>query len=250
MLWPIILVIIALVMVYGGCEKKTEEQPVEAEPEPEPEPVRSVCIRGEIIMWETLEEPAKNRKSVGEIRRGEEVMFLGESEMAKDLSGREQEYYLIEDSAGNKGWTFAFAIVPDSRAAVITKETVIYSKKSLVSMTDEVFEPMDILAILSEEGDWVKVVSESKSAESWIKKEANLSFAQADLGVAVQVYYALKGSPSDEQKQQILEDLLEKLMKNTEMSKSIFINLLQDELKSLREGETVEVETVEEEKKE
>ena len=243
-----LLVALLILLLAGGCanEKKEEPQPTaavekapEAKPGPaEPEAVQTVCIYNNLTYWTDL-DPEK-RQRAGSLRKGELVMWLGKSEKSKDTAGNEQDYYLIKDAEGKESWALAQWLIPNSKPAAMTGETSIYEKKSLISKTSNKYEPMDIVAVLIEENDWVKVVGSSKDQENWIKP-GSLTFAEVDIAVANQAYL-MRLEKDENKKMEMLETLVEELASDTVLSNSIFTTMLQEQLEEMQEGEVMVIE--------
>jgi tRNA G10 N-methylase Trm11 len=93
---------------------------------------------------------------------------------------------------------------------------------------------MEIIAVVEEWDDWIKVVNEKKEKTGWIKKE-NITYTTIDLAFALLVKRNLEEQDA-EQKVNQLEDLLE----NNPYPNSIFItqlrNRMEEEKELLRES--------------
>ncbi len=99
---------------------------------------------------------------------------------------------------------------------------------------------MDIVAVLKEEDDWVKVVGDRKDQENWIKP-GSLTFAEVDIAVANQAYL-MRLEKNEDKKMEMLATLAEDLANDTVLSNSIFMTMLQEQLEEMQEGEVTVIE--------
>ena len=252
---------VALVTVLSfslsGCGEKQADKPSppqdggKAEPSAteansEPEPVQAVCIYNNLAYWTSPNE--NTRKQAGYLKKGELVMWLGKTERAKDTNGNERDYYNIRDAEGKETWALADWLVPDSKPAAIVSETTVFDKKSLITKSDFKYQPLDIVAVMSEEDDWVKVVGDRKTHQNWIKPGA-LTYAEVDIAVA-NMAYPLKSEKNETVKMEKTAELVKELAADTVLSNSIFLEPLREMLAELQEGEVTLIEVRPIEKKE
>ena len=221
---------ISLSVLFTGCEKKpdsslsrqTAQDKEEKAEAAKPKPVQAVCIFDNLAYWK---EPSSKSEFVGRLRKGEMVTWLGETEKGLDTNNKERDYLRIRDSADREAWVMGEYIVPDAKSAAVLREATIYTKKSLISRSDEKHQPLEILAVVEEEKDWVEVISSSKSSVRWIKP-GKLTYEEADISVAYQASRFLDEKDKGRRKEK-LEELLSELIREDSYKNSAYIPLLQ-----------------------
>jgi hypothetical protein len=166
------------------------------------------------------------------IKSGEVVTWLGVSEQDKDDQNR--EFLKVRLSDGTEGWALAAYIVPEAKAAAVTEETTVYKQNNLISRTDADLQPMDIVAVIEEQEDWVRVAKGGRSNVSWIKPGA-LTFAEVDVAVAYHAGQAHKIEGAAQRKER-----LEVLLEEEAFQDSIFIPAIRAEVEELEEKESPE----------
>ena len=236
---------LALFLALVGCQKSQEAKPAPegpaqtvpaAEPQPE-EPVEVPAVNlFEMTFWD---QPGEGRKALGTLRRGETVVWLNETARGTDTGGNERDYYKIRDAEGTVGWALADRLVPNARAAVVVEKTAVYERKSLITKTEQTYQPMDILAVISEENDWVQVAHTGRDQTQWIKP-GTLTYAELDLAVAALANKAL--AEKDEQQRKVkLEALHDELKNDRVLGGSRFVESIDKFLAPEREPIYVEV---------
>ena len=240
---------LALFFVLTGCRKGQAPEPsaegsaagseqtakASDQKPSEPEEVPAVNLF-ELTFWD---QPGEGRKALGTLRRGETVAWLEETASGKDTGGNEREYYKIRDAEGTLGWALADRLVPNGRAAAVVEKTAAYERKSLISKTGQTYQPMDILAVVSEENDWVQVVHSDKDQMRWIKP-GSLTFAELDIAVAALAYTAVS-EQDDRQRLAKLETLLDEVAGDSVLGGSRFVKAIDEFLAPLSEPVVVDV---------
>jgi hypothetical protein len=198
-----------------------EEQVVEVEPEPVP--VLAVCVADRLAFWSG---PTQKEGFTGYyIKNGELVTWLGVSE--QDKTDQNREFYKVRLSDGTEGWALATYIVPEAKAAAVTQEVTIYRQNNLISRTDEALQPLDIVAVLEEQEDWVRVAKGNRNNVSWIKP-GNLTFAEVDVAVAYHARQAQKIESVDQRRER-----LQALLDEEAFQDSIFVPVIRAEVTEL-----------------
>ena len=209
------------------AEVALEEQKAE-ETEPKFNPVQAVCILDNLPSWPSFDATAD--KPTGRLKKGETVLWLGDTQQGQDSAGNQQDYYNIRDVDGNEAWALADWVVPSAKPAAVLSETTIYSKKSLISKTQFIYKSLDIVAVLSEESDWLKVVGTNKAVENWIKP-GSLTYDEVDIAVANQAL-AVTTEKDNAVRQAKLRQILEDIDAGSLFGDSLFISELTNMLET------------------
>ncbi|MCP4312787.1 MAG: hypothetical protein GY790_16110 [Bacteroidetes bacterium] len=59
----------------------------------------------------------------------------------------------------------------NAKPVVITNEVPLYMRPDLLTINDKRISSMEIVAVIEEWDNWIKVVNEKKEKAGWIKKE-------------------------------------------------------------------------------
>ncbi len=173
----------------------------------------AVCIWDQTVV---RSEPSRERgKWLAALSLGETVVWLGES--AVDSSDQNLEYHKIRLSDGKVGWALAYSLVRGAKSGAITQRTYIHQRPDLLTVTDAMFEPMDMVAISRIDGDWYEAVGNQRKKSGWIRKDG-VSFLQADVAVAILATKAFRET-NPEKRQQMLSVIVE----NPALSNSVFL---------------------------
>jgi hypothetical protein len=89
---------------------------------------------------------------------------------------------------------------------------------------------MEIIAVVEEWDDWIKVVNEKNELKGWIKKDF-VSYDRIDLALAL----LTKRKLDDKDSEQMVKNL-EELIENNPYPKSIFISELKNKLEAERDS--------------
>ncbi|MFC2089844.1 SH3 domain-containing protein [Bacteroidota bacterium] len=198
------LLITALVLSCSG-EKKDNKQ--EAAP----------VVKDAICIWDNAsirETPSKSAKYLGSLVLGEKITVIGEPQA--DSTDNNREYYEVRLSDGSEGWVSALLVVPEAEAAVITYESRIYKRADLLTETEEYFEPMDFMVIISKNGDWLEVIGEERNKSGWIN-DRFVSTDEVDVSFAILANKALASEDPKERSENILG-----LLENIELENAFF----------------------------
>lgn len=188
-----------------------------------------------ISVWDrisTRSQPLRSAPRTTLLSLGESFVYL--DTFAIDSTESPTKFLKARLSDSTVVWVYDFASVLNARPAVIIAEVPIYMRPDLLTITSKRMLPMEIVAVVEEWDDWIKVVNEKKEETGWIKKE-NISYTTIDLAFALLVKRTLE-EQDPEQKINQLEDLLE----NNPYPNSIFItelrNRVEEEKELLREN--------------
>lgn len=233
------LSVFTLVFLLTGCgdksapvspspteESASEKEEPEEDAAPVSQPVQAVSIYDGLYF---RNGPSSNETAVYRLKKGEIVTWMGESAVDQ-RDERKWEFFRIRLTDGSDGWALSYYIVPEATPAAVISRASIYSKNNLISKTDENLEPMDIIAVLEEQDEWLKVVFDDKAREFWIKP-GHISKAEVDIAVANQVMNALSVE-SDEEKAEKLKAVLDE----EAFTDSIFIPLIESDLQEILGG--------------
>lgn len=179
------------------------------------EKLSGVCI------WDGIairEKPSRNALLISTLNLGESFYYLNTH--AIDSSHRNQKYLNIELSDGTIAWAAEFGLIINANTGVIKDKVPIYKRPDLLTISDEEFSPMDILAITEENDDWLKVTGEKKKLKGWIKK-SYVSINEEDIAfalIAKRVLAAKDDKP--------LLDKIQNILDNNPYPTSIFVETL------------------------
>ncbi len=208
--------------IISSCESSTPK-----------ESVQSVSDDPRIIgvsIWDrisTRSEPRRSSASTTLMSLGESFQYLDSS--AIDSSYNNTKFLKARLSDSSIVWVYGFASVLNAKPAVITKEVPLYMRPDLLTITDKGINTMEIVAVIEEWDNWIKVVNEKKERVGWIKKDF-ITYNNIDLAFALVAKRKLE-EEDPEQKIMKLEDLLE----NNPYPNTVFIPELKERLDTEKE---------------
>lgn len=135
-------------------------------------------------------EAGKNGKWLSSLAMGETVILQGNP--VKDPKDPNNQYIKVKLSDGTQGFISTWCLVQGAFVAVIQKQTKIYKRPDLLADANTNFEMMNIVAVDSEKGDWIRATGENKAKSGWIDKNA-IRKAKEDIITAVMIRKAIKG---------------------------------------------------------
>lgn len=236
----ILIGIITLAFAFTGCkEKGSSETKTTGETK---ETVEVITEAKAICLYDKLsirDKPTKKGKWLTSMSLGETVTYTGE-EVLDSISKR--TFCKVKLTDGKEGWTRADLIAINGKVAVMKDEAVVYKRPDLITKTDNKYSPMDIVAIMTVQDDWIKVKGKRAEGkyieESWIKS-SNTSSSSVDIATAKFAGLAIE-KPSMTEKIKALQELVN----NNDFSTSTFIPLLEEKIKLYQE-KNVPIENVE-----
>ncbi len=179
-----------------------------------------------ICLWEKVglrEEPGRNKniKYITPILLGETVFMLGETQK---VVTEDRTYIKVRLSDGQEGWVYRYLFGIDAKLVAISKATSIYRRPDPMMLKTDKFEEGEIVALIDEQGEWVKVLGWQKKKVGWIKKESNLTENLEDVKVAVLYQRAVH-----ERELEKKVDLLKTILENTSIN-SQFLDMVRTDL--------------------
>lgn len=233
-----LLIACLFALTFTGCKSDKESGEASAEQEATLSSEATANETEAVCIWDQIsvrDLPSEKGKWLTSINLGEKVTYLG---VKKVDSVSERTYAKVRLSDGKEGWSLADFIIPEGRPAVFLHETEYYKRPDLMTKSGNSFLPMDIVAICSEQGDWVEVRGKRKDmtylSSGWVKPE-NISTKEVDLAVAKYASAAIK--ETDDKKLAALKEIVE----NADFSSSHFIADLRDEIATINQAVTHEM---------
>lgn len=151
-------------------------------------------------------EASKNAKWLSSLAVGETVILQGNP--VKDPKDPNTEYIKVKLSDGTEGFVNTWCLVQGAFVAVIQKPAKIYKRPDLLADANTSFEIMNIVAIDTEKGDWIRVTGENKTKSGWIDKSF-IRKGKEDIVTAVMLRKALRGKENT-----MTRDEMEKIVSN------------------------------------
>ena len=213
----------AIIIGFGSCsnksEKKGNQQEQSGEKIKETKPAVCIWNKGSI-----REEPKKGAKWVSSMALGEELTWLGETKVD---SAKNVKYHKIQLSDKTSGWASEYTVVIDATPGVIIKEASIYQRPDLLTVSDDKFDKMDIIAVKEQKDKWSKVIGARKKEKGWIKSD-HISDKRSNIAVALLSQKALNQKDKNEKIKQ-----LKKITSNASFQESSFMPELKEKLDKL-----------------
>lgn len=217
---------ITLALLIIACGKKTADTGTTADSTSAEatKTVMSVCVFEGISL---RSEPSQKGKWIAGIALGEKLTYL--NEVVHDSVGK-LDYAKVRLSDGTEGWASAAFVIPNARPAAVISSSFFYKRPDLSTVTDKAFEPLDFVAVTTEEGEWMRVTGKRRKnsyiEEGWLNRGA-VSFNEIDVAVASMTAKAMASSDASKRKGE-----LDKILKNSAVSGSQLVgevrNLLAD----------------------
>lgn len=231
----IVIAIVALSTVLYSCEpekkssdtKTTENTSREEKKEPVAEEATkggdAICVIDKLSVRET---PGAKTKWITSLSLGEKVYYTGESVMD---SASKKEYYKVKLIDGKEGWSRATFLVVDGKVGAVVQEANVYKRPDLLTKTDKKYSPMDIIAVMSTQDDWVQVKGKRAEGkyveEAWIKAN-NITENSIDIATAKYASLALTKETMTDR-----ITALQEIVDNADFSSSSFMGLLKEKIK-------------------
>lgn len=242
--------IISVAMLLWSCGDKSNSnstfEKVETEATPEQtseseaviETQEAVCILNNLPLRAT---PDDKGKWLTGVNLGEVITFMGE-ESTDSVS--KNVYYKVQLTGGKEGWSRADFIEVGGKVGVFTEDTEVYKRPDLLTKAGKKYSQMDIVAIISTQGDWSEVRGkrgEGKYIESGWVKGSNISDKPIDIATAK---FGVEALSNEGPEQQI--EALKEILENSDLANSVFIPILQEKLnESIADDEEIVEEIVE-----
>ncbi len=169
-------------LIVVSCGKKAGETSLDSTAVQIVQLADGVCIYEGISL---RSEPSSQKgKWLSGISLGEKVKILGET---KFDSTSKIEYTKIRLLDGSEGWASSNLIIANAKPAAITNVSYFYKRPDLSTVTANSFEALDLVAVTTEQGDWLEVVGRRRKSQGiekgWIHK-GTISYDEKDVAVA------------------------------------------------------------------
>ena len=161
-----------------------------------------------VSVWDrisTRSQPLRSSPRITLLSLGESFIYL--DSFAIDSSYNNTKFLKARLSDSTVVWVYGFASVLDAKPAVVKNEIPLYLRPDLLTITADRMSAMEIVAVVEEWDNWIKVVNEKKEKQGWIKKEY-VSYDTIDLAFALLAKRNLE-EEDPEQKIRNLEELLD-----------------------------------------
>jgi len=189
-----------------------------------------------VSVWDRISsrnEPVRSSPRTTLLSLGERFIYL--DTFAIDSTNDNTKFLKVQLSDSSIVWVYDFASVLDAKPAVLQNEVPFYLRPDLLTITDDKLNAMDIIAVVEEWDNWIKVVNEKKENTGWIKKEF-VTYDSIDLAFALLAKRYLE----EEDPEQRIENL-EELLGNNPYPQTIFVpelrKRLDQEQELIRESE-------------
>lgn len=198
-----------------------------------------------ISLWDGIsvrQEPSKQGKWLSSITLGETVTFLGQT--AIDSTDKDRKYLKVVLSDGTEGWSVEYGLAVDAKLAATRADAAIYKRPDMLTVTKTIIDPMSMVAVEEENGEFVKVVGKERKKKGWILK-SKLVFDSEEVAVAVLAEKQLKkvGNSYDPK---ALETFLENVpFKSTDFYNDLMIKLNTSSMATDEAMEDMEEENIE-----
>ena len=230
----LIITIISLAFVFASCKDdkkssdtkdlKSDEVVVAKE---EVKTGHAICLYDKLSI---RDKPSKDGKWMTSMSLGEKVTFTGE-EVLDSVSKR--KYCKVTLTDGKEGWTRSDLMAINGEVGAMKEAATVYKRPDLLTKTENKFSPMDIVAIMATQDDWVQVKGKRAEGkyieESWIKS-SNISNASVDIATAKFATMAMN-KPSMTERIKALEELVN----NSDLATSSFIPSLKTKILEYQE---------------
>lgn len=217
-----ILLCMILVLNLTSCTDGSSEKPVAASSEGQE--VVGVSIWDRIS---TRGEPVRSSPRTTLLSLGERFKYL--DTFAIDSSYNNTKFLKVQLSDSSIVWVYDFASVLDAKPAVILNEVPLYMRPDLLTISADKLNAMDIVAVIEEWDNWIKVVNEKKENTGWIKREF-VTYDSIDLAFAL----LAKRTLEEEDAEQRIENL-EELLDNNPYPKTVFVPEIRNRLDQEKE---------------
>lgn len=186
----------------------------------------AICLLDKLSVRET---PTAKGKWVTSMSLGEKVAYTGEQHTD---SITKKDYVKVRLIDGKEGWARAPFIAVNGKVAVMLENTNTYKRPDLLTKTNNKYSPMDIIAVMSTQDDWIQVKGKRGEGryieEAWVKS-SNISEKQIDIAVAKFAGLAMSKETMTERIK-----ALEEIVNNADFSSSTFIDVLKTKIEDYK----------------
>jgi len=189
---------------------------------------------GAICLWKELslrETAGADGKWLTSALLGEKMDYTGNSETLEE-KGKEITYHQVRLGDGTQGWVRSEFVALNALSGTFTAKSKIYKRPDILTATDNEFDEMDFVAVLSEKDGWYEVKGK-RPADKWFVsgyvKSENVSTEEVD--VAFSVLYQKAMAKEDETEQQ---EALAALLEEGSLKQSVFAPQLKEQLEGMK----------------
>lgn len=187
----------------------------------------AVCLWKELSLRETAGADGKWLTSAV---LGEKMEYTGNSETLEE-KGKEYTYHEVKLGDGTQGWVRGEFVALEALSATFTAPSKIYKRPDILTATDNEFEQMDFVAVLSEKDGWYEVKGKRPSDKWFVSgyvKAENISTEDVDVGFSVLYQKAM--TKEGEERMEALTSLMEEGSLRT----SVFASQLKEKLEEMK----------------
>ena len=210
-------------LLVGCPEGETSADPATVQEAVEPEPM--IEEKPAVCIWDKgslRAAPKRDGKWISAMALGEKITWTGHE--AVDSTNKDRKYYQVRLSDGTEGWASEYVVALDSEPAVVIAETAIFRRPDYLTVTDNKFAPMDVVAISETRGEWAQVMGAEKKRQGWIETGL-ISTEPVDIAVGLIAGKAMAISDPEQQREKLQE-----IIDNQAFGASVFHAKLKDKL--------------------
>jgi hypothetical protein len=193
---------VCCVTLVISCQKTADQEQVNSGSPPKNIP--SVCI------WDNawvLTMPSYKSSKFTTLSLGEKVSWQGITVTDSANNNREFLRIILQDST--EGWVRSTNIVTNAVPAAITDTVCLYERPDLVTIKEETLDPMDIIAVVREQHNWLEIMGNRGESKGWIQNK-NLTYNNVDLAVALQ-YSRIKHIKNGQEMKEKIYEIIENI---------------------------------------
>ena len=205
-----------LFLVLFSCEqlegKENEDvTPYESESLISPDEKTAVCLLDNIVLYE---EPNENSKHMTTIFFGERMEAKGKPEESNGKS-----WIKLKLTDGAKGYVLSETIATKAELGAIIDGSTIYKRPELTTMTTQMFNRGELVAIVEKEGGFYKAIGYGGQKQGWVNGEKAVSQDLADVNTALIMFKSDNEIDASKKKM-----LLQSVLDNPNLSVTTFTN--------------------------
>lgn len=213
-------------------EPKAAKEEIETEVAEEAE-AEGLEGAGAICLWKELslrETAGADGKWLTSAVLGEKMEYTGNTETLEE-KGKENTYHQVRLGDGTEGWVRSEFVALDALSGAFTAPSKIYKRPDILTATDNEFEEMDFVAVLSEKDGWYQVKGKRPSdkwfVSGYVKAE---SVSTEDVDVGFSILYQKAMTKEGEERTEALNSLIEESSLRT----SVFAPKLKEMLEDMK----------------
>lgn len=166
---------------------------------------------------------AKNNEYITTVLLGEKVSPLNKDSM---VISEKRNYIKVRLSDGKTGWVYDYLFGVNARTAALKGICPLYRRPDKMMLKTERFEPGELIFILEDQGNWLRVTNAQKEKTGWIELDKNVITGTRDVMVATLYQRALR---EPNLKERI--DMMHAILSSESCEGSVFLGLVSTSLK-------------------